>query len=253
MLLHYLELIKVKIAANLKSEASRFYLSYMWWVIEPILYMTVFYTVFGLLLDRGTDDFVAYLMCGLIPWLWFNKSITHAMNSLMASRGLMLQVNLPKIVLPIITIGQNFVKEMLVIAMLLAFLLIYGIEPTGTWLYFPVILLVQLILVIACSLVVAAIVPFLPDLRFAVTAGLQLLMFISGVFYGVSFVSLDNQSWFYMNPIAALLRDYRNVMLYNQGPDWFSLLWIVGGSIVVIFVMSAFFIKHDKNYPRIVL
>lgn len=253
MLFHYLELIKVKIAANLKAESSRFYLSYMWWVIEPVLYMVVFYVVFGVLLNRGTEDFVAYLLCGLIPWLWFSKTVNHAMNSLMVARNLILQVDLPKIVLPIITIGQNLIKELLVIFILLVFLLIYGIELTSTWLYFPVILIVQLLLVVACSMIVAAFVPFLPDLTFVVTAGLQLLMFMSGVFYGVSFVPENHQSLFYMNPVAALLRDYRNVLLYNQEPDFVSLIYISSISAVVIAAITMFIFKYDKKYPRIVI
>ena len=63
---HYRHLIIYKVAANLRSEASRNYLSYLWWVFEPLMQMMVYYFVFGLMLLQGTDNFVAFLLTGLM-------------------------------------------------------------------------------------------------------------------------------------------------------------------------------------------
>lgn len=253
MIGHYIQLIQVKIFANLKAESSRYYLSYLWWAIEPILYMSVFYVVFGLLLKRGTDDFVAYLMVGLIPWFWFYKTVTQAMPSILQARQLMLQVNLPKVIFPLIVVGQNFAKEIVVLLLLFIFLFFIGVEVISTWMYFPIIVFVQLLLIMACSLIVAAIVPFVPDVQFFVTSGLQLLMFISGVFYATKSIPETFQDLFFMNPIAALLREYRNILLYGEMPNWGFLALIACVSIVLLFLAFAFIYRQDKKYPRVVL
>jgi len=52
----FLELIWTKTIFNLRSEVHRNYLSYGWWVLEPLLHMVVYYLVFGLLLQRGSED-----------------------------------------------------------------------------------------------------------------------------------------------------------------------------------------------------
>ena len=251
--IHFLQLILVKVAANLRAEASRNYLSYLWWIFEPILHMLVFYLVFGFLLQRGTEDFVVFLLTGLIPWLWLNKTISNSMMSIVQGKGLMMQVHLPKIILPSIVIFQDAVKQLVVIVLLLLFLLIYGISPSHYWFALPFLLISEIVFISACSYVVAAVIPFLPDLTYLVRAGLQMLMFGSGVFYSSDMIPQPYHQFFYLNPVAKLLENYRGIFLYQKWPDWQALLLIVGGSLTVILIMILVLRKLDHVYPRVVL
>lgn len=250
---HYCQLISVKVAANLRAEASKSYLSYLWWVLEPILHMMVFYLVFGLLLQRGTDDFVAYLLCGLIPWLWFDKSISNSMHSIIQGKGLMLQVHLPKLIFPTIVICQDLVKQSIVILLLLIFLLIYGIPLTLHWLALPFLMLIEFCLISACAFVVAAVIPFLPDLRYLVYTGLMMLMFCSGIFYSMDAIPAEYHKLFLLNPIALLLNNFRRVLLYRQWPDWGALLVVLLFSLLFLFLFCSIMRRFDHIYPRVVL
>jgi lipopolysaccharide transport system permease protein len=253
MLRHYIQLVAVKVAANLKAEASRHYLNYLWWIFEPMLQMLVFYVVFGLLLQRGTENFVAYLLTGLIPWLWFNRTIANSMLSIVAGRGLMMQVHLPKIILPTIVIFQDLVKQGLVLIVLLIFLIAYGIPPSVYWLCLPFILITQMALICAMAFAVAAVIPFLPDLKFLVRVGLQMMMFCSGVFYSTAIIPAEYKRLFFMNPMANLLNNYRRIFLYAQPPDWQSLFIISAVSLIIIYVMFLIYKKLDHIYPRVLI
>ena len=54
----YLDIIFYKTWADLRAEASRAYIGFLWWFIEPILYMGTFYVLFGLGLRMGGEGFV---------------------------------------------------------------------------------------------------------------------------------------------------------------------------------------------------
>ncbi|MBC8318294.1 MAG: ABC transporter permease [Desulfobulbaceae bacterium] len=250
---HFSQLILVKVKANLQAEAACNYLSYLWWIFEPILHMFVFYLVFGFLLQQGTEDFVAFLLTGLIPWLWFNKTISNSMMSIVQGKGLMMQVHLPKIILPTIVIFQDVVKQMVVIILLLFFLIIYGVSPSPYWFALPSLLITEILLISACSYIVAAVIPFLPDLSYLVRACLQMLMFGSGIFYSSDMIPTSYHRLFYLNPMASLLASYRGILLYNKWPDWQDLFFIVGGSLTVILIMILVLRKLDHVYPRVVL
>ncbi|EED30587.1 hypothetical protein NOR53_501 [gamma proteobacterium NOR5-3] len=71
---------------SLKADASRFYLGYLWWVLEPLLYVAVFYVVFEVLLGTRRPDFLVFLMCGKLTFIWFSKSVVHASRSIVASK-----------------------------------------------------------------------------------------------------------------------------------------------------------------------
>ncbi len=68
----------LKVRANLSSEASRNYPSYLWWRIEPVMLICVLYLVFGLMLRRGDENFIYYLSVGVCFWAWFSSITSHS-------------------------------------------------------------------------------------------------------------------------------------------------------------------------------
>ena len=105
------QLVLVKVRFSLRSEAAQSYLSYAWWLLEPLLHMVVFFIVFDILLHRGTEDFVAFLLCGVVPWLWFSKSVNQSGNAISQGKGIISQTYLPKPFFPLVIIGQALVKQ----------------------------------------------------------------------------------------------------------------------------------------------
>lgn len=250
----YIDLIIVKVKLNLRSEASRSYLSYAWWLLEPLMHMIVYYMIFGVFLNRGTDNFVAFLLCGLTPWLWYSKSISNGLGSIVQGKGLMNQVSLHKAFFPLVTIGQDFVKQFSVFLMLLCFLFLYGIEPSLSWLWLPVLVVVQLLFILPCVLFVAAIVPFIPDLRFVVNTLLMFLMFASGVFYSYEDVLLEeHRTIFLLNPIANLIVNYREVLVNGAAPDLLSLCVITAVSLVTTMLLFVAYKRLDKEFSRVII
>ena len=92
----YITLVDTLARFQLKAEARRFALGYVWWFLEPMLYVGVFYLVFDQLLDARQPDFLVFLAVGKLTFIWFSKSVNQASLSLVNSRGLIAQANLPK-------------------------------------------------------------------------------------------------------------------------------------------------------------
>ena len=246
----YYELLWVLVRARLASEASKQYLHVLWWVLEPLLSLTVFYLVFGVLLQRGTSNFVDFLLVGVVAWNWFQRTVSNGIQSISSGKGLLLQVYFPKILLPIATVLQDLVKQSFVFLLLLLYLLGASYLQMS-WLAFPLIVLLQLVLVAGIAGLVAALVPFLPDLRFVVSTGLQLLMFGSGVFYPLSAIPESLQSLFLANPVATLLHLYREVLLYGNLPALGEMVMLA--SYGAFFCALAYFLlqRFDARYPRV--
>jgi lipopolysaccharide transport system permease protein len=245
-------LLIFRTGANLRAEASQYYLTYLWWVLEPILMMGVFYVVFGVFLQRGTPDFVGFLLCGLTFWNWFNRSVNNASSSIMGGQSIMLQVNIPKIFFPLEVLLSDAFKQLFVTTLLLAFLLLYPTPVTITWLALPVLMFIQLIIIAGTAILCAALVPFVPDLRFIIATGLQLLFFGSGIFFSVESVVLpQHQFIMYLNPLAGLLANYRGILMYSKWPDWIYLGEVLIGASVFLLFSLWVVSKLDHVYPRV--
>jgi len=252
LLKQYLDLITYKVYADLQAEASRTYLSFLWWVIEPIMYMAVFYVVFGLLFKRGDGpEYIPFLLTGLTLWKWFDASVRAGASSIHANSYLMRQINLPKVIFPLIAIAQTTLRSGLVLILLLGFLELAGPGISPTYAALPVLLLVQFLLICACAFALAATVPFIPDISQLIGNVMVLLMFLSGIFFSGKTIPEQYQTYFYMNPMATLLESYRDILLYNAWPDWGRVTVIAVLSAIFLFFITRIIFRLDKVYPKV--
>ena len=250
---NFWHLLFFKVKCRLKSEASTSYLNYGWWIVEPLLYMATFYLVFGILMNRGGDDFVIYLLCGLIPWLWFNKSISNATNSIIGGRSIMMQTRVPISLFPAEIVAQDLVKQLMVFTLFLLFLVGYGFSPGISWLGLIPLIIAQLALTLATSFFVALMVPFLPDFKYLVQTGLLLMMFGSGIFYSYDLILPEHRDLFFLNPMASLIKNYREVLMHQHWPDWTTLAAIFFVSSFVLAICVFYLHRNRTTYTRLVL
>jgi len=250
---HFFELIWVKATFSLRSEVKRNYLSYSWWIFEPILHMLVYYIVFGLLMARGDENFLAFLLSGLIPWMWFSKVISGSSGSILAGQNLMLQVGMPSLFFPLVTLLKASLQQLPVYLLLLVFVWIQGFPPDLLWLALIPVILVQFVLTAAIACTVAAIIPFMRDLNYLVNTGLMFVMFVSGIFYDYRTLTAEWQSLFLLNPVAFLLKSYREILIDGVTPDFITLTWWGTGSTLVCLLLIWIYSKLRYIYPRIVV
>jgi len=248
-----LELIWTKARFNLRSEVQRNYLSYGWWILEPVLHMIVYYLVFGFLLQRGSENYPVFLLTGLIPWLWFSKAVSGSSNSIIAGQNLMLQVGIPSVVFPLVSLLQATLKQIPVFILLLGFVWLVGYTPDSHWWALLPVIIVQALLTMAFACAVAAIIPFARDLSYLVPTGLMLMMFMSGIFYDYRSISPEWQSLFLSNPLAFLLKSYRDIFVDGVMPDFQMLAWWGLGSVIASVLLLLAYKRLRYVYPRIVM
>ncbi|MBK8182785.1 MAG: ABC transporter permease [Candidatus Competibacteraceae bacterium] len=239
-----------KTYADLKAEAARTYISFMWWILDPLLYMAVFYIVFDVLLKRGTDNFISFLLVGLVLWKWFASSIQHALNSISIHRGLIQQIYLPKWLFPVITVLTDLVKFIIIFMILLVLLLIIGVMPGIAWINLPILIMCQLLFIMGCSCLAAAITPFFPDFRLLTESGLTLMMFLSGIFYESKTIPINFQVFFFANPMAVMIDAFRITLLENRHPNWLLISYVFFISNVLLAVALNILKRFDRVYPR---
>jgi len=219
-LAHTLSLIDTQARMSLKCEASRYFLGYLWWLLEPILYVVVFYLVFGVLLDSRGMEFIVFLMCGKLPFVWFSKTVVKASSSILDHAGLIGRMDLPKAMFPLMVAHEGLYKQVAVFALLVAVTLGAGYQPTLAWLWLVPLIAANYLMIVAISLAAAFVVPMFRDLVLLITLTMTLLLFVSGVFWDAR--ALDPavmELVFTLNPLAFFLDAYRQIMMYGLPPD----------------------------------
>ena len=249
----YRDVIYFKAQVHLRSEASKTYLSFLWWAFEPIISMAIYYVVFGIIFQRGTENFVPFLLIGLVTWQWFANTVSHCCNSINNNLILISQLNFPKIILPSINVVMDTFKFTIVFLLLLIFLWAYGFPPTITYLALPLVLVTQHLFNVAISNTVAAIVPFVPDTQIIISNLLRVAMYLSGILYSIEQLPDQYQVYFTYNPMVMIIDAYRDILMHQQWPQFEQLGIFALASFVGVVLSTLLMNKMDPIYARVLM
>ncbi|MEE4190799.1 MAG: ABC transporter permease [Halieaceae bacterium] len=238
--------------SDLKRDSDQAYLGMLWWVLDPLIYLCTFYLIFEVIMQRGGPGFIHFLLTGLVFWRWFDSSVRLSAMSIRKYQGIINQVYLPKILLPLITVTSNLMKFSLVLVLFALFLALSGYPPGSSWLAIPLLLLVQFVLVVGASLLVSAIIPLVPDLMQLVNYGMTLMFFMSGIFFDLDSVTGPLRTVLYFNPMAIMLSAWRDLLLEASLPDLAGLTYVLGFGLVLVAVGAWLLNRFDLRYPRLV-
>jgi lipopolysaccharide transport system permease protein len=255
-LVRYRALIQSLVARELKARYRGSVLGFFWSFINPLLLLLIYTFVFTVVLRRpGSDDlepYALFLFCGLLPWTWFTSSLTESANSLLAGGNLIKKVLFPAEVLPIVSVLANMVHFFFGLPILLAFLLYYK-QPlhAGELLWFPIVVLVQLVLTLGVGLFLAALTVHFRDIKDVLANLLTFWFFATPIIYEMSFVPERGQKFLNLNPFTHLAISYQEILFYD-GPfgHWKWLLALAVAALLVFFVGYFFFDRLRDSFAE---
>jgi len=239
-----------RVLGKLAADARKYFLSYIWWIIDPLFEMAVYILVFSLFLNRGTPNFPQFLLVGLTTWRLFANSVMAESSSLREEWRTLTIVYLPKTVPPAVVLGTSFIKYLITFCLLIFFLLITGFKPNVHWVVLPWIIVNVVLLSYGVGCMLAAIVPFLPDLQYLINTGLRLGFFMSGLFYDIRTVAPKYADYLMMNPMASLITNMRLILLEGTAPDFSQLYMTTIVSIGFVLLGIKLLETFDHLYPR---
>jgi lipopolysaccharide transport system permease protein len=247
----YWDVIRYKVRADLKSDKLKTYAGILWWILDPILFMLVFYVVFSVL-RQAADDFVQFLLIGLVIWRWWAAGVSNGANSVVQAKGLIKQVYLPKQIFPIVSLLTDTFKFAIVFMLLLLFLWYSGMPANEHYVWLPFLLICQFLFIMGVEFAISAIVPFVPDLQLAISYVIRLMFFTSGIFFKVESIPEEYHVWFYANPMANFIEAFRDVLMYGQAPD-VERFGIIAVSSLTALMFGWFLLgKFNRVYPKVI-
>lgn len=248
---HLFHVVTYRALAELRAEASRTYAGYLWWIIQPLLMFGVYYIAFNYVMANRTENFALFLFTGIVLWQWFSVSVLRCSGSLIAAKPLMQRVNLHKSIFPFSIIMVNTIKFGVTLVILIIVLQLAGFSPGWSWTVLPVLLLIELLVILAVGCFSAMISPFVPDFQHILTTVLHMLFFVSGIIYDLSILPEKIRFVLGLNPMAIIISETRDVLMYNQIPDWNVLLIPIAESVLLLVFSVMLIHRFDKVYPKI--
>lgn len=249
------ELLLTFVQRDLKVKYKQTLLGITWAWIQPFMLMVVFTVFFGRFVRVPSEGFpyAVFVYAGLLPWTYFSTVVASATNSIVQNQVIVTKVAFPREILPLFQILSGGVDFLIAAAMFVALLAYYHISVSWTaWFVVP-LLLVQIVLMAAVGLALAALNAYFRDVRHAVPFVLQVWMFSSPVVYSTrSIPDWLQPLYLVLNPMAIIVDGYRQVILRKAMPD-LEMLALLAVVVTALFVGCYWIFKRvERNMADVV-
>ncbi|HEY4882614.1 MAG TPA: ABC transporter permease [Myxococcales bacterium] len=224
-LLRYRQLVAVLVVRELKVRYKRSVLGLLWTMLNPLLLMVVYTVVFATIMRSPQRNFAIFLLSGLLPWLFFSTSVLQGLNSILANQELIRKVRLPQAVFPLSVVGSNLVNFVLSLLPMLLLMAVLRQPFTPALLFVPAGLLILAVFTSGVTLLFSTFTVFFRDVRHLAEVLLQMLLYLSPVFYDLQMLGQHEAWWFRAfrvflraNPVTYLLPLIRDPVYYGRLP-----------------------------------
>ncbi len=191
----------------------------LWSLLKPLALGAVLYVALSKFVRLDVEDYQLVLLSALFPWVWFQTSALLATSSFAGNGALLKKVPFPRYVLPFSTILNSGFHFLLSIPVLIIVLALSGRHPNPTWIIgVPLLATVQLALLMGVMLIAASIDVYFRDLEHLVEVFLNLLFYVTPIFYPLSLVPDKWQPVLQINPLTSLIEAWRDLLMNNQLP-----------------------------------
>jgi ABC-2 type transport system permease protein/lipopolysaccharide transport system permease protein len=247
------ELVVTLVERDLRVRYKQTILGFAWSLIVPICLMVVFQVFVNRVGHVETFDvpYHLWVFVGLIPWSFFSLSVNQGGQTIVNSVGLLSKVYCPRELFPISTIAVAAFDALISTSVLCLLFIGAGFAPKAATIWLPVPLLIQFAFTTGVTLILAALVVYIRDLRQALPLLLQLGLFATPVAYPVALSPAFDRVYAVLNPLAPVINTYRETILYGNNPD-FELLGLAALSSIVVLISGYWIFKRlETNFADV--
>lgn len=236
---------------ELRGKFKRTALGWGWSILNPVLNLIVYATVFGafLKLEPPTGDpsgllsYPFFLVCALLPWTFLATSLTSASTSYAANESLVKKVYFPRSVLPAAAVLATLITFLVEMGVLSVALVGAGNMVLPRLPLVFAVVVVQAVFALGLGLVVAALNARFRDVSHLLTIGLNVWMYATPILYPVSLVpervsvlglGVPAADLIRVNPMFHFVTAYRDLLYHLRFPTLGTWLVIVGAAAVAL-------------------
>jgi lipopolysaccharide transport system permease protein len=224
-------------------------LGFLWTFLNPTLQMGVYVLVFGVLMQNKDPRYPYVVFAGLLPWIYFSQSVTGGTTSVSDRRDLLTKVRFPAQVLPATVVLTNLVNFVLSLPLLFVLGLVFQVWPSWHYVFIVPLVLLQTLFTLAVAYALSSLNVAFRDLQHIVANLTSLMFFVTPIVWEDARAP---RWYFYANPMAALVRAYRDVFVVQQIPNPNPLIAVALISLTLLVIGSTVFERRREEFAELV-
>lgn len=233
--------------ASLKSRYRSTWGGFLWVLLFPILLYTVQAFAFHYILKIQMENYLLFLLSGLIPWIFLSSSVEMGTGTYVNHGQLLKSMPIHPLSLLFSQIADNLFNYM--IAFILLLFPIAALSQFEFWkliLFIPAFLSLS-VFVIGFGHLLATLNVFFRDVRFVIGFVMQVSFYLTPIFYPRNLVPEPLEWYLHINPFARILAPFQIVSTEPELEGYVSALGLSALISITIFLLSIYYWERKKN------
>ena len=258
----YRDLLVMYVKRDIVTMYKQTILGPVWYLIQPLMTTIMFMFVFGGIAGIPTDGLPQplFYMAGIVCWNYFSECLTKCSETFNANQHIFGKVYFPRLVVPFSITISSLLKmgiQFILFLAVYAFYICKGFSPHITWYILLVPLLVTMLagLGLGFGLIISSMTTKYRDLRFLVSFGVQLWMYITPVIYPLSILKDNYPKYVWaivINPLTSIIEAFKIAFLGQGTFEWTYLLYSLVFTIIVMFFGMLTFNKVQRSFMDVI-
>lgn len=237
---------------TLRAQHANTVLGNLWLLLNPILQIAVYYLIFGVVLgvDRGVENFVAFLAVGVFIFQFSSRSAIGGSKSIITNTPLIKAISFPRALLPLTTVVEQALAHFPAAVVMLLVALMTGEPVRWSWIALVPLFVLQFFCNLGIAFLLARATHTFYDLQHFLPFVFRLLFYGSGVLFLVDeYVQGAYVYLFVLNPFYCFISMNRWAVL-DMAPSGPVLLASMVLSLLSLVVGGWYFVRGENSYGR---
>ncbi len=256
----YRDLLRMFVFRDFVTYYKQTILGPLWFFIQPLFTAAVNLFVFGSLAGIGPEGVPGFLfyLSGPILWQYFQDTFTKTSAVFIENQAIFGKVYFPRLIMPLTVLISGLMKFAVQLLILLA-AVVYYYFATGVLslqieiLFFPVIILIVMVLSMGFGLIVSALTTKYRDLKFLIDFAVPLLKYITpgiATTYAIFVNTLPEKliPFAKYNPMGYLIDSFNYMFVGAGNFDWPRLGFSAGFAVFILLLGVIIFNQTEKNF-----
>jgi len=258
------ELISIFTLRELRTKYKRSVLGWTWSLINPLATALLYTLVFSLILKveapvgnpSGIKNYTVYLLCALLPFQFFNSTLTTSVDVLVSNGNLIKKAAFPRSIFVLSVVMAMTLTLVIELGVLAIILLAMG-NSVLPWLPLVLVLVfIESIFVLGVALMASVWNVYFRDLKYLITIALQFMFYLTPVLYPITLVpkhseifgtDLPVRALYRLNPLVGMVESYRAVLYDLRFPSVGTMLYTIGWSVALLVVGFWVFGRNERR------
>jgi lipopolysaccharide transport system permease protein len=225
-----------------------------WAVLPPLVTVGAATIVFDGVanVDTGGVPYPLFAFAALAPWTFFASSLTFGVPSVVQGQQMVSRLAFPRAALPLSLVGVALVDLLIAMLTFVVFVYVTGHTIPLTAFWFPLLMVIELMLVIGVVLTASAMNVFARDVKLGVPLLTQLWLFLTPILYSLRDVPTDLRPWYALNPMTGLVVSFRNVLIFGEPPAFTTLLPSIVGAAILLLLGYWYFSSTEHRFADVI-